>query len=119
MNEGKDGCSFCGVTPIDYSTEYMNTFVAETIRNYFKTKPVERAWIFGSFSRNEERDDSDVDILVQFMPDAKMGLAFCGMICDLEDALHRPVDLVVDGSLLPFAQESANRDKILIYERAN
>lgn len=29
-----------------------------------------------------------------------------------------PVDLVVDGDLLPFAQESANRDKILIYERA-
>jgi len=46
-----------------------------------------------------------------------MGFAFAGMICDLEDLLHRPVDLVVEGTLLPFASESANRDKILIYER--
>ena len=58
-----------------------------------------------------------MDILVSLSKDAKMGFAFAGMICDLEDLLHRPVDLVVDGTLLPFAPESANRDKILIYER--
>ena len=39
------------------------------------------------------------------------------MICDLEDLLHRPVDLVVEGDLLPFAVESANKDKILVYEQ--
>ncbi len=42
-----------------------------------------------------------------------------GMIVDLERKLRRPVDLVTDGTLLPFAVESANRDKILIYERAS
>lgn len=93
------------------------TFV-HTIQEYFKTMPICKAWIFGSFARGEEREDSDVDILIQFLPDAKMGLAYFGMICDLEELLKRPVDLVVEGDLLPFAQESANRDKILIYERA-
>ena len=39
------------------------------------------------------------------------------MICDLEDRLNRPVDMVREGQLLPFASESANRDKILVYER--
>lgn len=77
----------------------MNQTVVDTIREYFKTKPVERAWVFGSFSRGEERPDSDVDILIQFLPDAKMGLAYFGMICDLEDLLKRPVDLVIDGDL--------------------
>ena len=99
-------------------SQNMNQTVVNTIREYFKTKPVEKAWVFGSFSRGEERSDSDVDILIQFLPDAKMGLAYFAMICDLEDLLKRPVDLVVDGDLLPFAQESANHDKILIYERA-
>ena len=42
-----------------------------------------------------------------------------GMIVDLEQKLNRPIDLVVNGTLLPFATKSAERDKILIYERAN
>lgn len=97
----------------------MNKALLTTIQEYFKTKPISKAWLFGSYARGEEREDSDVDILVQFIPGAKMGLAFCGMICDLEDALHRPVDLVREGCLKPFAQESVEHDKILIYERAN
>ena len=95
----------------------MSTSMTNTICNYFSTKPVEKAWLFGSFARDEETKKSDVDILVSLNKDAKMGFAFAGMICDLEDLLHRPVDLVVEGTLLPFASESANRDKILIYER--
>ncbi len=91
--------------------------VKNTIANYFQHKPVEKAWIFGSFSRNEERPDSDIDILVSLSKDAHLGFAFAGMICDLEELLQRPVDLVVDGNILPFAQESVNRDKVLIYER--
>ena len=43
---------------------------------------------------------------------------FFGMWDDLEKLLDRKVDLVTEGSLAPFAVESANRDKILIYERA-
>lgn len=95
----------------------MNQTIANTIREYFKTKPVSKAWLFGSYARGEEREDSDVDIMVQLLPDSKMGLAFCGMICDLEDALQRPVDLVREGCLKPFAQENVEHDKILIYER--
>lgn len=36
---------------------------------------------------------------------------------DLKELLGREVDLVVDGTLRPYAEESANRDKKLIYER--
>lgn len=97
----------------------MDKQITRTLRNYFKTQPVQKAWVFGSFARGEERVDSDVDILVQLMPDAKMGFAFFGMICDLEKKLNRNIDLVVDGNLLPFARQSAENDKILIYERAS
>lgn len=97
----------------------MNSSITKTISEYFKTKPVEKAWLFGSFSRGEEQPDSDVDIMVSLTPGTSMGLAWCGMMCDLEDRLGRRVDLVREGTLLPFAVESVNRDKILIYERAN
>ena len=97
----------------------MDAKVRDTISEYFKNKPIDKAWVFGSYSRGDEHPNSDVDILISFVPGTKMGLAFLGMICDLEELLHRSVDLVVDGDLLPFAEESANRDKILVYERAS
>ena len=45
-------------------------------------------------------------------------LQYAGMINKLETLLGRKVDLVANGSVKPFALESINRDKILIYERA-
>ena len=39
------------------------------------------------------------------------------MLMDLQELLGRDVDLVVEGTLRPYAAETANRDKILIYER--
>ena len=95
-----------------------NREIRHSISQYFKTKPVEKAWLFGSCSRGEERPDSDVDILISFVPGTKMGLRYFGMICDLENLLQRPVDLVVEGDLLPFAKESVEHDKELVYERA-
>lgn len=96
----------------------MDKNIIDIICQYFSRKPIEKAWIFGSFSRGEQRPDSDIDILITFVPNTKMGLQFFGMIDDLEKLLNRSVDLVVEGDLLPFAAKSANRDKKLIYERS-
>ena len=97
------------------STEQMTQQIAE----YFKTQPVLKAWLFGSFARGEETPRSDVDIL--FVPD-RSGKPFTlfiqgGMLMDLQELLGREVDLVEEGSLRPYAAETANRDKLLIYER--
>ena len=97
------------------STQVMQQAIAD----YFKTQPVLKAWLFGSYARGEETPRSDVDIL--FVPD-RTGKPFTlfthgGMLMDLQELLNRKVDLVEEGSLRPYAAESANRDKILIYER--
>ncbi len=94
--------------------------MTKQIAEYFKTQPVLKAWLFGSFARGEENAKSDVDIL--FEPDMSQNFSLFtlgGMYMDLKDMLGREVDLVPEGSLLPFATESANRDKILIYERSH
>jgi predicted nucleotidyltransferase len=96
----------------------MNTKVSHTIQEYFKTQPVEKAWVFGSFSRGEERPESDIDILVSLIPGTRLGLKFFAMSLELEQLLKRPVDLVIEGDLLPFAENTANRDKVLVYARA-
>ena len=52
------------------STQMMNKVIAD----YFKTQPVQRAWLFGSFARGEQRPWSDVDILVEFDKEKPIGL---------------------------------------------
>ena len=89
------------------------------IQAYLATQPVERAYLFGSCSRGEERPDSDVDLLVNYTVGNTLSLMdIGGMISDLSKSLKRPVDLIEEDYLMPFAQASANRDKIKIYERA-
>lgn len=97
------------------------TLLLPTIRKYFRDKPVKRAWLFGSFSRGEESDGSDVDILVDY--DHSQGtvslLTMGGMLMDLSEIVERQVDLVDNEGLKEFARNSVEKDKILIYERDN
>ncbi len=92
--------------------------IQQTIADYFKTKPVLKAWLFGSFARGEQTDKSDVDIL--FIPDMSQKFSLFtlgGMYMDLKEKLGREVDLVPEGTLLPFASKTAEQEKELIYER--
>jgi len=96
------------------STQMIN----KTIADYFKTQPVLKALIFGSFARGEETPLSDIDILVQFDENARVSLLkHAGMICDLEKILDRPVDIVPEKAFRPRVRESINQDRKLIYER--
>ena len=97
----------------------MNANIVENIQKYFRTQPVVKAWLFGSYSRGEETSESDVDILVQYdRKNYRVGLfTIVSIKQQLQELLGCEVDLVEDGSLLPFAVDSANRDKVLIYER--
>ncbi len=91
--------------------------MTELLADYFKTKPVLKAWLFGSFSRGEEKPDSDVDILVVLDPSRPVGLEFFGMYEDLKELLGRNVDLVTERSLASYARPSVEKDRKLVYER--
>jgi len=96
----------------------MNTVLLDSIQSTFVHSPVQRAWLFGSFAREEETTNSDIDILVQFIPNAKISLFdYGGIVYELEQKTGRKVDLVQENMLKPFAMQSTERDKILIYER--
>ena len=93
--------------------------IKTTVADYFKTHPVLKAWLFGSYSRGEQTNESDVDILVQYDRSQRIGLLkIAGMHIDLENLIGHKVDIVEDGTLRPWAVESVNKDKCLIYERA-
>ena len=89
----------------------------KTIADYFKTQPVLKAWLFGSFARGDESSLSDVDILVQFDEGGVSLLKHAAMICELEKILNRPVDIVPEKMLRPRVRENVEQEKKLIYER--
>lgn len=88
------------------------------IQQYLASQPIEKAWLFGSCSRGEETPKSDVDLLVRYQDSDSISLFDISRIMvNLKKIIKRPVDLIEEDCLLPFASKSANRDKILIYER--
>ena len=96
----------------------MNSEMIHKLQSCLSTLPVEKAWLFGSYSRGDENSESDIDLLVRFDADARISLfKYAAIILSLESAMGKKVDLVQEGSLLPFAAKTADEDKILIYER--
>ena len=88
------------------------------VQKYLAKTAITKAWVFGSFARGEETPESDLDLLVDYDKDVQISLLdIVRNKLDLETITHREVDLITNGSLKPFAVESANRDKYLIYER--
>ena len=95
-------------------------FVITPDQAYLATQPVERAYLCGSCARGEERPDSDIDLLVNYTDNNSLSLMdIGGMIDELSRSLQRPVDLIEEDFLMPFARPSANKDKIKIYERSH
>ena len=65
---------------------------------------VKKLGLFGSFVRNEQSTDSDIDILVEFEPGQKTFDNFMQLAFLLEDLLERSVELVTPESLSPYIQ---------------
>lgn len=87
------------------------------IKNYFKTKPVLKAFLFGSNARNETNENSDIDILVELDYSEKIGLQFIQMKFDLEKLLNKSVDLVSSNGISKHIKSNIDKDKTLIYAR--
>jgi uncharacterized protein len=72
--------------------------------------------VFGSAARGELRPDSDVDLLVVFDADAKIGLITLGRLQrELADVLGRPVDLVPRDGLKPALKDEVLADARTVY----
>jgi len=89
----------------------MISMELEEIRNkiipVLQRHDVKRAAIFGSFVREDQKEDSDIDILVEFKGEKSL-LDLAGLKIELEEILRRKVDVLTYNSLHPLL-----KDKIL------
>jgi len=91
--------------------------IIKVICNFFKEDGrISKAWIFGSFARGEDRQDSDIDLMVSYSEKAAGTLLdYADIKHGLENLLNRNIDVVEEGYVKSFAIESINRDKVQIY----
>jgi len=72
--------------------------------------------LFGSVLREDFGPDSDLDILVEFEPEAQVGfMALSGMQLELSELLQRPVDLVLRQGLKPKIRDAVLSSAQVIY----
>jgi uncharacterized protein len=91
--------------------------IVKKLTRYFEREAVLRAYIFGSYARNEANEQSDVDILLELDYSKKIGLGFVDMKFDIEDIVSAKVDLLTSNSLSPYLKPLVEKEMVLIYER--
>ena len=88
------------------------TKLADLCRRYH----VKELSVFGSAARGEMRPDSDIDLLVEFIPEAKVDLfKYSGLMLDLSKLIGRKVDLVSKKGLKPLIRASVLNEAKLLY----
>jgi uncharacterized protein len=90
----------------------------EEIRAFCLRNEIRSLALFGSVLRDDFGPNSDVDILVEFEPDARVGMLALGrMQRELSVLLARPVDLVSRGGLKPRLRASVLASSEELYAR--
>ncbi len=95
----------------------INQEIVNIVTKYFRNKPVLKAYVFGSVAKGDANSESDIDILVDLDYSQRIGLLFIQMKMDLENLLHKKVDLVSSQGLSPYIKPQIEKEKLLIYER--
>jgi hypothetical protein len=86
--------------------------IKRTIMRILKKYHVKKAGIFGSYVRGEQTTKSDIDIIID--PPKGIGLKFVSIAFDLEEALHKKVDLLTYKGIHPLIKERVLKEEVRI-----
>lgn len=87
----------------------------EAIADFCRRNHIRRLSLFGSILRDDFREDSDVDLLVEFETGRTPGFRFFGIQCELSEMLGRPVDLNTPYDLSQYFRDDVLREARPIY----
>ncbi|MHA1239011.1 MAG: nucleotidyltransferase family protein [Candidatus Odinarchaeia archaeon] len=93
----------------------MDDKIIDKLTYILKKHGVKKIKIFGSYARGEQRDTSDLDVIVEFEK-RKSLLELVGIEQELEDALGIKVDLLTRASISPYLIERIEKEAKVILE---
>jgi len=95
------------------------TIPTEKVAEFCKRNRIRKLSIFGSALRGDFIPDSDIDVLVEFEPDACVGLVrLAGMEIELSEILGRKVDLNTPGFLSKYFRDKVLSEAVVHYDAA-
>jgi len=90
----------------------------DQIAAFCRANGIRRLALFGSILRDDFRPDSDIDVLVEFLPEVKVGLRFVRMQDELSDIFGRKVDLNTPGCLSKYFRDEVLKEALVQYVAA-
>lgn len=88
------------------------------IEAFCRLNHVRRMAVFGSVLREDFGPDSDLDVLVEFEPNTRVGLRFFGMEEELSKMLGRKVDLNTPDFLSKYFRDEVLKQAVTLYDAA-
>jgi predicted nucleotidyltransferase len=81
-----------------------------------RARGVRRAALFGSLARGDDRPDSDIDIMIEIEPEARITVFDYVELKDyIAGLFDRPVDIVSRDGLKPYVRPAATVDAIYAF----
>ncbi len=91
----------------------------KVLADYCHRNGIYRLSVFGSVLRDDFRDDSDIDVLVEFEPGQRVGYIRLGTIeGELSDLLGRKVDLKTVGGISTYFRDEVLKEAEVVYVAA-
>lgn len=103
---------------------YTISEISNIVRPIAEKYGLKAVFLFGSYARNEANEDSDIDLLVDTSGTELKSLFKLGALyCELEEALHKSIDLITVSTLEQQAQmpseeyfkENVKRERVELY----
>jgi predicted nucleotidyltransferase len=91
---------------------------AEQIAEFCRRNHIKRLALFGSVLREDFTPQSDIDVLVEFEPDARIGLRFFRLEQELSEMFGRKVDLNTPGFLSNYFRDEVLAEAEVYYDAA-
>ena len=88
----------------------------KNLNKLFEKYAVEKAYVFGSYARGDNKRESDIDLMLEFEKSPGL-IDFVRLSNELEEYFGRPADVVTENSLVEQIKAFVEKDLTLIYEK--
>lgn len=96
--------------------DIINFIKKSDLKAYFKNQPVNKAYLFGSHARGDDKQESDIDLLIELEDQVDL-FQFISIKIHLEKLLGKKIDLISANGISPRIKPYIDKEKILIYEK--
>ena len=98
--------------------DVLETLDRDRLAEFCRRHGISRLALFGSAVRGQLGPESDIDLLVEFVPGRRVGLRFITVQEELQALLGRKVDLNTRAFLSPHFRDRVEAEAVPLYEAA-